>query len=134
MSRRMSLEEFIEKSNIIHNNKFDYSITEQFKNQNDKVFINCPKHGKIEVNVGNHLNGSMFVVETQKKWENNSEKLISELESIGMRVVESYTSGRFLYIQCLKLKQHVPFVTYVSSQNSSTNQITRSIFFCTYPQ
>ena len=40
----------------------------------------------------------------KKKWENNSEKLISELESIGMRVVESYTSSRFLYIQCLKLK------------------------------
>jgi ubiquinone/menaquinone biosynthesis C-methylase UbiE len=48
--------------------------------------------------------GSMFVVEPQKKWENTSEKLISELETIGMKVVESYTSSRFLYIQCLKLK------------------------------
>jgi len=58
MSKRMSLEEFIEKSNIRHKNKFDYSITEQFKSQRDKVFIKCPIHGKIEVNVGNHLNGS----------------------------------------------------------------------------
>ena len=48
--------------------------------------------------------GSMFVVEPQKKWENNSEKLISELESTGLKVVDSYTSSRFLYIQCLKLK------------------------------
>lgn len=48
--------------------------------------------------------GSMFVVEPQKKWENNSEKLISELELIGMKVVESYTSSRFLYVQCIKIK------------------------------
>ena len=46
----------------------------------------------------------MFVVEPQKKWENNSEKLILELESTGLKVVDSYTSSRFLYIQCLKLK------------------------------
>ena len=48
--------------------------------------------------------GNMFIVEPQKKWENNSERLISELESIGLKVVDSYTSSRFLYIQCLKLK------------------------------
>ena len=48
--------------------------------------------------------GSMFVVEPQKKWENNSEKLVLELESIGMKVVESYTSSRFLYILSLKIK------------------------------
>ncbi|MDB4675053.1 RRP8 family class I SAM-dependent methyltransferase, partial [Flavobacteriaceae bacterium] len=48
--------------------------------------------------------GNMFIVEPQKKWANNSERLISELESIGLKVVDSYTSSRFLYIQCLKLK------------------------------
>ena len=48
--------------------------------------------------------GSMFVVEPQKKWENNSDKLISELESIGLKKVDSYTSSRFFYIQCLKQK------------------------------
>ena len=48
--------------------------------------------------------GSMFVVEPKKKWENNSDKLVSSLESIGLKVVDSYTSSRFLYIQCLKLK------------------------------
>lgn len=48
--------------------------------------------------------GNMFIVEPQKKWENNSDKLINQIESIGMKVVESYTSSRFLYIQCLKIK------------------------------
>ena len=58
MSKRMSLEEFIEKSNIKHNNKFDYSISKQFKSQHEKVKIVCPIHGELEVNVGNHLQGS----------------------------------------------------------------------------
>ena len=58
MSRRMLLQEFINKSNIVHNNKFDYSITKQFKSQMDKVKILCPIHGKIEVSVHNHLQGS----------------------------------------------------------------------------
>ena len=30
MSKRMSLEEFIEKSNIEYKNKFEYSTTKQF--------------------------------------------------------------------------------------------------------
>ncbi|WP_396138641.1 helicase-related protein, partial [Flavobacterium sp.] len=48
--------------------------------------------------------GSMFIVEPKKKWENKSEKLITEIESIGMKVVESYTSSKFIYIQCIKIK------------------------------
>ena len=58
MSKRMTLTEFIDKSNVIHNNKFDYSITEQFKNQKDKVKVLFPIHCEIEVNVHNHLQGS----------------------------------------------------------------------------
>jgi hypothetical protein len=54
----MSLEEFIHKSKKVHQNKFDYSSTKQFKSQRDKVKIICPQHGEIEVNVGNHLGGS----------------------------------------------------------------------------
>ena len=49
----MLLQEFIEKSNIKHKNKFDYSITEQFKNQSDKVFIKCPVHGKNIIRMSN---------------------------------------------------------------------------------
>ena len=44
MSKRMSLEEFIDKSNKVHQNKFDYSSTKQFKSQRDKVKIICPQH------------------------------------------------------------------------------------------
>ena len=53
----MSLEEFIETSSSVYQNKYDYSITKQFKSQRDKVFIKCPEHGITEVIVGNHLIG-----------------------------------------------------------------------------
>ena len=82
MSKRMSLEEFIEKSNIKHKNKFDYSITEQFKNQSDKVFIKCPIHGKIEVNVGNHLNGS-DCMDCSGNTKRNTKSFIEELNNKG---------------------------------------------------
>ena len=82
MSKRMSLEEFIEKSNIKHKNKFDYSITEQFKNQKDKVFIKCPIHGKIEVNVGNHLKGS-DCMDCTGNTKRNTKSFIEELKNKG---------------------------------------------------
>ena len=39
----MTIEEFIERANKKHNNKFDYSKAVQFKSQRDKVTIICPK-------------------------------------------------------------------------------------------
>jgi hypothetical protein len=46
----------------------------------------------------------MFIVEPKKKWENKSEKLVSELDSIGLKIVENYISSRFLYLQLIKIK------------------------------
>ena len=79
----MTLTEFIDKSNVIHNNKFDYSITEQFKSQNDKVSIFCPIHGKIEVNVGNHLKGS-DCMECSGNTKRNTKSFLLELDRKGI--------------------------------------------------
>ena len=48
--------------------------------------------------------GTMFISEPKKKWENNSDKLTSELENVGIKVIDNYTSSRFLYIRGIKLK------------------------------
>jgi hypothetical protein len=53
---RLTNKLFIEKSNLIHLNKYDYSITEYIKS-NEKVKISCKKHGPFEINVNSHLNG-----------------------------------------------------------------------------
>ena len=49
--------EFIEKSNVIHNNKYDYSKVE-YINANKKVVLVCKIHGDFEITPNSHLNGS----------------------------------------------------------------------------
>lgn len=52
----LSTEEFIERSNTIHNNLFDYSKTE-YINGYTKVEIICKKHGSFFQNPMSHLKG-----------------------------------------------------------------------------
>jgi very-short-patch-repair endonuclease len=51
-------DKFIENSNKIHDNKYDYSlIYEDYINQHSKVKIICPKHGVFEQSASNHSGG-----------------------------------------------------------------------------
>lgn len=49
-------EEWINKANKIHNNKYDYSLV-NYKNSNSKIIIICPIHGKFEQKPVIHLQG-----------------------------------------------------------------------------
>lgn len=48
---------FIDKSNIIHNNKYEYSLV-NYNGQNCKVEIKCKEHGVFEQTPYSHLSGS----------------------------------------------------------------------------
>jgi len=54
--RKLTTNEFIEKSNEIHNNRYDYSNTIYTGCKND-VEIICSIHGKFTQNAQSHLNG-----------------------------------------------------------------------------
>ena len=56
MSRKLTHEEFIEKSKIIHKDKYDYSQTKYDLSIN-KINIICKKHGLFSVKAGHHLEG-----------------------------------------------------------------------------
>lgn len=47
--------EFIIEANFIHNNRYDYSLTE-YKNNREKIIIVCNKHGEFKVAPNDHLN------------------------------------------------------------------------------
>jgi very-short-patch-repair endonuclease len=47
---------FIDRSNNIHNNKYDYSLSE-YKNNKNKIKIICPTHGIFEQKAYHHLDG-----------------------------------------------------------------------------
>lgn len=52
--KKLTKEEFINRSIEIHGNKFDYSKTE-FKNVRSKIILICPNHGEITIRVSNHI-------------------------------------------------------------------------------
>lgn len=52
----MDQEYFIQKANIIHNNKYDYSKVE-YRGNNRKVCIICPEHGEFWQTPNGHLLG-----------------------------------------------------------------------------
>lgn len=51
----LTLNRFKIKSNIVHNNKYDYSKVE-FGLNKDKVIIICPDHSEFKQNISNHVN------------------------------------------------------------------------------
>jgi len=51
-----NLAHFITKANVIHQNKFDYSLAEYTGNKN-KIIIICPIHGEFKQRPNGHLNG-----------------------------------------------------------------------------
>jgi hypothetical protein len=52
----LTTKEFIEKAQLVHGNKYDYSKVE-YKRNDKKVCIICPEHGEFWMTPGNHLNG-----------------------------------------------------------------------------
>lgn len=55
--KRKTTEEFIEQAIIVHGNKYDYSKA-KYDGCKKKICIICPKHGKFEQTLVNHLSGS----------------------------------------------------------------------------
>lgn len=54
--KRLTIDEFIAKSRIIHGKKYDYSLV-NYKNNLTKVKIVCSKHGVFEQRPSSHLSG-----------------------------------------------------------------------------
>ena len=56
MPKKLNTQNFIEKSKIVHNDKYDYSLVE-YKGAHSKVKIICPIHGEFEQQAYSHLQG-----------------------------------------------------------------------------
>lgn len=56
MSKKSTIEKFIEQAKEIHTGKYDYSKVE-YVNNKTKVVITCPLHGDFEQKPNNHLSG-----------------------------------------------------------------------------
>jgi hypothetical protein len=56
-NKKLSQDDFIKTANQVHNNYYDYSLS-NFKTTRDDIKIICPKHGEFTQNSGSHLSGS----------------------------------------------------------------------------
>ena len=54
--QRTTIEDFINRSNKVYDNKYDYSKS-IYVNKDTKLIVICPKHGEFESNPYHHLNG-----------------------------------------------------------------------------
>lgn len=54
MTKKLTLENFIEKCNNIHNNYYNYDKV-IYKNARTKVIVTCPKHGNFLITPSSHL-------------------------------------------------------------------------------
>ena len=57
MPKKLTTNEFINRSKIKHDDLYDYSKVD-YKNAKSKVIIICPEHGDFEQNSYDHLKGS----------------------------------------------------------------------------
>ena len=55
MTTKLTIQEFVSRSQEIHEDKYDYSLVE-YKNSNTKVKIICLIHGLFEQTPDNHIN------------------------------------------------------------------------------
>lgn len=72
MAKKLTTKEFIDKSNLIHNFLYDYSLVD-YKNSKLKVKIICKKHGIIEQTPARHLAGDGCIFCSGKYKLSNSE-------------------------------------------------------------
>ncbi|MCK5867489.1 MAG: hypothetical protein KAG14_03745 [Mycoplasmataceae bacterium] len=56
-NKKHTTKTFIEKSKIIHGDKYDYSLVE-YKTNKDRVEIICPVHGMFKQFASNHMRGA----------------------------------------------------------------------------
>jgi hypothetical protein len=78
---RNTIDNVISKFNIIHNNKYDYSLI-NYKNTNTPIDIICEKHGIFKQTPKTHLNGhgcrKCYNEKTSKKLLDDKETFISK--------------------------------------------------------
>ena len=77
LNRLMGKDKFIEKSNKLHNNQYDYSKV-NYVNSSTKVCIICPKHGEFWQTPSKHLIGHGCPICKESILENKIKMFLNE--------------------------------------------------------
>ena len=111
----MNTEEFIERAKNIHGNKYDYSKVE-YKRNDKKVCIICPKHGEFWQTPKSHLRGAdcskCYEERRGKNRQYSLEDFIAKAKSVHG---DKYDYSKVEYIDsktkvCIICKEHGEFL------------------------
>ena len=109
LSKRTTNETFIKKANIIHHNKYDYSLI-NWINSHEKIKILCPEHGEFEQTPTNHLDNKQGCpICKESKGE---EKISNVLKKMNIPFIQEKT-----FQNCVGKKRKLPFDFYLPKQN-----------------
>lgn len=95
---RMNQLEFIEKSNRIHKNKYDYSLIE-YVNQNVKIKIICPEHGIFLQSPKSHLNNKSGCPLCDFSHKSNTDEFIKKSITVHG---DTYSYDKVKYLNAIK--------------------------------
>ena len=107
--QKLTLEEFIEKAQKIHGSKYDYSKVE-YKNNETKVSIICPKHGIFEQTPTSHMSGHGCPMCSKNKRKDTNTFIIESKEIHG----DKYDYSKVNYVNnntkvCIICPEHGEF-------------------------
>jgi len=83
VTKKLTTDDFINKANLLHNNKYDYSNVE-YKNMKSKVVIICPTHGVFEQTPESHITQETGCSKCTRKYNytnNEFKKKVSSLHN-----------------------------------------------------
>ena len=84
-TKKLTSDDFIQKSNLIHNYFYDYSLVD-YKNNKTNINLICPIHGIFNQRPSEHLNGKGCKlcgnIKTSKKLKSNLGSFIAKAKLI----------------------------------------------------
>jgi hypothetical protein len=109
LSKRTTNEIFMKKANMIHHNKYDYSLIDWI-NSHKKIKIICPEHEIFEQTPTNHLDGKQGCpICKESKGEQKIGKLLNKMN---IQFIQEKT-----FQNCMGKKRKLPFDFYLPNQN-----------------
>ncbi len=81
MPRKLTREQFIEKANIAHNFKYDYSLVEYINNKTNIIIV-CPSHGIFQQTPDKHINSKTKCPKCSGKYQPTTNDFIEKANRV----------------------------------------------------
>ena len=125
-NKKLTTEEFIKKSRLVHGNKYDYTKSE-YVNSRTKVEIICPKHGEFWQTPHSHICGDGCPICRMSHLENEIKMMLDEnniayeyqkhFKWLGKQSLDFYIPSKNIAIECQGSQHFVPYNFFGGDKN-----------------